>query len=135
MLARRNGQLVIAPNNNPAMTTKAMRLGTVLLRRSDATESATARLNAMTRTNDGFQIAEMDLQLRGPGHFFGTQQHGLPEFKMADITSEIELLKVAREDAMKILEHDPKLSSPVHRHLRDALRKQFGDAIMLAQVG
>ena len=61
---------------------------------SDAqSESASARLTAMTKTGDGFEIAEMDLKLRGPGHFFGTQQHGLPEFKMADITSEIELLK------------------------------------------
>ena len=54
------------------------------------------------RTNDGFQIAEMDLQLRGPGQFFGTRQHGLPEFKMADITQEIGLLKVAKDDAMEL---------------------------------
>jgi ATP-dependent DNA helicase RecG len=100
-----------------------------------ATENAVARLNAMTKTNDGFQIAEMDLQLRGPGHFFGTQQHGLPEFKMADITSEIELLKVAREDSIKLLERDPKLSLPEHRRLRAALKRQFGDRIQLAQVG
>lgn len=99
------------------------------------TENATARLNAMTKTNDGFQIAEMDLQLRGPGHFFGTQQHGLPEFKMADITSEIELLKVAREDAIKLLEGDPKLTLPAHKQLREALRRQFGESIKLAQVG
>lgn len=103
---------------------------------SDApTENAQARLNAMVKTNDGFEIAEMDLQQRGPGHFFGTEQHGLPEFKMADITSEIELLKVAREDATKILERDPKLSSPANRALRTAVKRQFGDALQLAQVG
>jgi ATP-dependent DNA helicase RecG len=103
---------------------------------SDApTENAEARLTAMTKTNDGFQIAEMDLSLRGPGQFFGTQQHGLPEFKMADITSEIELLKVAREDALAILERDPKLSTTDHQHLRGALVKQFGQTIQLAQVG
>jgi ATP-dependent DNA helicase RecG len=103
---------------------------------SDApTENALARLSAMTKTNDGFEIAELDLQQRGPGHFFGTEQHGLPEFKMADITSEIELLKVAREDALKLLEADPKLSSAANRNLRAALKKQFGDAVQLAQVG
>jgi ATP-dependent DNA helicase RecG len=103
---------------------------------SDApTESSESRLNAMTHTSDGFAIAEMDLQLRGPGHFFGTRQHGLPEFKMADITSEIELLKTARVDALELLERDPKLSNPKHRHLRDALLKQFGDTLQLAQVG
>ena len=101
---------------------------------SDApTENAEARLNAMVKTNDGFEIAEMDLHLRGPGHFFGTQQHGLPEFKMADITSEIELLKVARADALEILDRDPKLAA--HPHLRAALTKQFGETLQLAQIG
>jgi ATP-dependent DNA helicase RecG len=103
---------------------------------SDApTENAEARLNAMTRTNDGFEIAEMDLTLRGPGQFFGTRQHGLPEFKMADITSEIELLKVAKQDALEMLARDPKLSMPQHRHLRAALIKQFGQTLQLAQIG
>ncbi|HYO08757.1 MAG TPA: ATP-dependent DNA helicase RecG [Tepidisphaeraceae bacterium] len=103
---------------------------------SDApTDTAEARLTSMTRTNDGFEIAEMDLNLRGPGQFFGTQQHGLPEFKMADITSEIELLKVAREDALALLDRDPKLSAPEHKHLRAALIKQFGRTLQLAQVG
>ena len=99
------------------------------------TENAEARLNAMVRTNDGFEIAEMDLQLRGPGQFFGTRQHGLPEFKMADITSEIELLKVARADALDLLAHDPEMSQSSHKHLRSALIKQFGQTLQLAQVG
>src|SRR5205085_4342901 len=64
---------------------------------SDPTnETAEARLKAMTRTNDGFEIAEMDLRLRGPGQFFGTCQHGLPEFKLADLTSEMGLLQQAK---------------------------------------
>jgi ATP-dependent DNA helicase RecG len=103
---------------------------------SDATtENAEARLNAMTRTTDGFAIAEMDLQLRGPGQFFGTRQHGLPEFKMADLTQELALLQLAREDALGILERDPRLSAPVHHGLRAALLEQFGDTLPLAQVG
>jgi ATP-dependent DNA helicase RecG len=89
----------------------------------------------MTKTNNGFDIAEMDLKLRGPGQFFGTRQHGLPEFKMADIGSEIELLKAAREDAEKILAGDVTLSSPRYRHLKNALLAQFGGALQLAQVG
>jgi ATP-dependent DNA helicase RecG len=61
--------------------------------------------------HDGrFEIAELDLQLAGPGQFFGTRQHGLPEFKMADLTQELALLQLAREDALGILERDPKLS-------------------------
>jgi len=89
----------------------------------------------MTRTNDGFDIAEMDLRLRGPGQFFGTRQHGLPEFKMADLTSEIDLLKLAKEDALEMLAKDPRITAPHHRHLRAALIAQFGSTIELAQVG
>jgi ATP-dependent DNA helicase RecG len=103
---------------------------------SDATtETAEARLTAMTHTGDGFEIAEMDLKLRGPGQFFGTRQHGLPEFKMADLTSEIDLLKLAKEDALEMLARDPQLRHQQHRHLWNALRKQFGASIELAQVG
>jgi ATP-dependent DNA helicase RecG len=103
---------------------------------SDATtETADARLKAMTQTSDGFEIAEMDLRLRGPGEFFGTRQHGLPQLKIADITQEIELLQQAREDALEILAKDPKLSSPEHRLLRDALIRQFGTTLQLAQIG
>jgi ATP-dependent DNA helicase RecG len=103
---------------------------------SDATtEAAEARLSTMTHTTDGFEIAETDLKLRGPGQFFGTRQHGLPEFKMADLTSEIELLKLAKEDALDLLAKDPNLRSPHHRHLRSALLEQFGATLALAQIG
>ena len=100
-----------------------------------AGETSAARLRAMTSTNDGFEIAEMDLQLRGPGEFFGTRQHGLPEFKLADITNEMELLQRAKEDALALLAADPKLTRPEHRALRDALAKQFGGTLDLAQIG
>src|SRR5207302_9610597 len=79
------------------------------------TESAEQRLKTMTRTTNGFEIAEMDLQLRGPGEFFGTRQHGLPEFKIADVTQELEMLHRAKEDALKILEQDPRLLAAEHR--------------------
>ena len=103
---------------------------------SDATtDTAEQRLNAMTHTTSGFDIAEMDLKLRGPGEFFGTRQHGLPQLKLADISQEFELLAVARGDALELLKRDPNLSQPVHRHLREALVAQFGKTLQLAQVG
>jgi ATP-dependent DNA helicase RecG len=89
----------------------------------------------MTRTNDGFEIAEMDLKLRGPGEFFGTRQHGLPQLKLADITTELDMLSQAKDDALAILAADPKLATVVHRPLRDALVRQFGNTLQLAQVG
>jgi ATP-dependent DNA helicase RecG len=103
---------------------------------SDATtENAEERLKAMTKTNDGFEIAEMDLRLRGPGEFFGLRQHGLPPLKIADITKEMELLATAKEDALAMLESDPDLRSPQHRILRTELHRRFGQTLALAQVG
>ncbi len=99
------------------------------------TEEARGRLTAMTQTQSGFDIAEADLRLRGPGDFFGTRQHGLPSFKLADITQEIEMLRLTREDALEVLRDDPNLASTANRALRQALEKQFGPSLFLAQVG
>jgi len=99
---------------------------------NEATES---RLRAMTRTTNGFEIAEMDLQLRGPGEFFGTRQHGLPEFKLADVTNEMALLQQAKDDATALLADDARLLKPAHRHLRKALAQQLGQTLELAQIG
>ncbi len=103
---------------------------------SDAvSEPAESRLKAMCETTDGFDIAELDLQLRGPGEFFGTRQHGLPAFKLADLSQEMTLLQHAKDDAAALLARDPYLRLPEHEHLRVALREHIGDDVGLAQVG
>ncbi|QOV88528.1 ATP-dependent DNA helicase RecG [Humisphaera borealis] len=99
------------------------------------TESAEERLRALCQSTNGFDIAETDLKLRGPGEFFGTRQHGLPEFKLADLSSELILLHQAREDALAMLKTDPRLTATVFKHLRQALLKRFGDTMALVQIG
>ena len=73
-------------------------------------EEAVKRLSAMTNTNDGFKIAEVDLLIRGPGEFFGTRQHGMPELKIANILNDRELLLKARKQAFTLIEQNPDIS-------------------------
>ena len=79
---------------------------------------ASIRLETMVRTNDGFEIAEADLKLRGPGDMEGTQQSGVLELHIADIVKDESILRFARADALSLLEHDPKLELPENELLR-----------------
>ncbi|MFN3783050.1 MAG: ATP-dependent DNA helicase RecG [Spirosomataceae bacterium] len=79
------------------------------------------RLETMVATNNGFEIAEVDLQLRGPGDMAGTQQSGLVDLRIADLAKDSEILKYAREAAMKILEEDPDLEQTVHLPIKNHL--------------
>ena len=103
---------------------------------SDApTDDAVTRLKTMCDTSDGFALAEVDLKLRGPGDFFGLRQKGLPPLKVADLTSELEMLKVCRDDAERIFEEDPELKSLRHRPIREEIVRRFGTQLGLASIG
>jgi ATP-dependent DNA helicase RecG len=75
----------------------------ILMTGGKVTEDGEKRLEAMVRTNDGFEIAELDLELRGPGEFFGTRQAGLPDFRVANIIRDAKLLEAARREAQAVL--------------------------------
>lgn len=81
-------------------------------------EEARARLHAMTHISDGFKIAEEDLRLRGPGDFFGSRQHGLPELHIADLGADMNVLKAAQDAAKRLLDSDPRLERPENKRLR-----------------
>ncbi|WP_322905314.1 ATP-dependent DNA helicase RecG [Paenibacillus campi] len=82
------------------------------------------RMRAMTETDDGFEVSRRDLELRGPGEFFGTRQSGLPEFKIADMMSDFEVLEVARDDAAKLVNDEFFWTSPEYEGLREYLMRQ-----------
>jgi ATP-dependent DNA helicase RecG len=95
-------------------------------------EETRRRLRVMTKTNDGFQISEEDLRLRGPGDFFGSRQHGLPSLKVADLSCDMRLLDEAQQAARALIAADPELTDPAHRALYRRIRELFdlhGDSL------
>ena len=79
----------------------------------------------MEQTNDGFKISEEDLKLRGPGDFFGSRQHGLPEMHIADLCTDIRLLHDAQEAAQELLKADPELTMPENERLSRRIDELF----------
>lgn len=96
-----------------------------ILMTDHVTEDCRARMQIMSRTSDGFQIAEADLQLRGPGDFFGQRQHGLPPLRVADLSHDTKLLEEVQTCAKEILQQDPELKQPEHRGLRLEVLRLF----------
>jgi len=100
------------------------------------TKAGQERLKAFAQTRDGFQIAEADFRLRGPGQFFGTAQTGLPELLVADLLRDQRLLVEAREDAFALVRGDPDLKAPAHAGLKARVRQLFsGGRLKLVDVG
>ncbi len=95
---------------------------------------ALTRLETMVRTNDGFEIAETDLRLRGPGDLMGTQQSGLLNLKVADLVKDNEILKHARLAAQVILKADPELKTTDHRPLKRYLENRASKALNWSQI-
>lgn len=97
----------------------------ILMSKYELSTEGRKRLNAMVETNDGFEIANFDLQLRGPGDLQGTRQSGMLDFKIADLTKDEKLVAYTRNYAQQVLEKDPDLSMPEHKRLAETLEKQM----------
>ena len=85
----------------------------------------------MCKSNDGFFISEEDLKVRGPGDFFGTRQHGLPEMKIANLFSDSAILKAAQQAAKKIIQQDPSLTAESNKGIRKKVGEMFKEEIIL----
>ena len=96
-----------------------------VLFRGAAGDVSRERLEIMRSTNDGFKIAEEDLKLRGPGDFFGARQHGLPEMRIANLASDMVVLKYAQDAADGVLSDDPDLNAPGNRKLAEQINRLF----------
>ena len=99
------------------------------------TDDAYRRVQVMVRTNNGFEIAEEDLNIRGPGEFFGTKQAGIPNFKIANILKDATLLEAAKQEAARVVAADAKLHAPEHQLLKHLLQTSMRSVIALASIG
>ncbi len=98
------------------------------------TPEATQRLEAIASTGDGFQIAELDMAIRGPGELFGSRQSGLPPFRVANLATDGALLSMARKDAIEWIQRDPELMNQENALLRRKLFAAYGQALGLGDV-
>ena len=95
------------------------------------TETASKRMEIMCSTNDGFEIAEANLELRGPGEILGTRQHGIPELEISDLVKNVAVLEQAQEASRSILDTDPALELPRHRGLKNKIKNMLGETVSL----
>jgi len=98
-------------------------------------DDARERIQVLAETNDGFVIAEKDLEFRGPGEFLGVRQHGLPRFSVADLSGDARLLVQAREDAFELIERDPDMRGEDAVAAGAAIARRFRENGGLVDVG
>jgi ATP-dependent DNA helicase RecG len=105
----------------------------ILITGNRVSEEAEQRLDAMVRTQDGFELAELDLQMRGPGEFFGTRQAGLPEFRVANLLRDRKMLELAKQEAARFANAAPEQAegteaerARVWARLKDAWQRRYG---------
>ncbi|HAX98471.1 MAG TPA: DNA helicase RecG, partial [Candidatus Atribacteria bacterium] len=107
----------------------------VLLAQYKKSDEARRRLKIIEETNDGFKIAEEDLNIRGPGEFLGVRQSGIPDFRVANILRDARILNEAREEAFELVRRDPSLRDPQNFFLKEVLKQRWKGRLELAGVG
>lgn len=98
-------------------------------------DEARERLESFCRTSDGFELAELDFQLRGPGDLLGSRQHGMPPLRIADLVRDAEVVREARGDAHALVSADPELQDPAWARIRRMVLVRYGEVMALGDVG
>jgi len=106
----------------------------ILLGRAGTME-AKQRRDILLSTNDGFKIAEEDLRLRGSGELFGTEQHGLPEFRIGNLVTDYDIINQARQAAFNVIDADPVLIKYENRGIRKIFLEKYRDKFILGSIG
>ena len=91
-------------------------------------------MKAMQNSRDGFEIAEEDLKIRGPGDFMGTRQSGIPILKIANLIRDIKILDLARKEAFSLVDRDPHLEDPQNQPLKNAVQRLLGKHLPLMDI-
>lgn len=100
-----------------------------ILKSNNKSAIARQRLDIMRKSNDGFEIAQKDLELRGPGDFFGVRQSGMPEFKLANLLTDTKILESTQEAVKTLIEEDRTLSLPQNSKIKNALYNKYGEQL------
>lgn len=119
--------LLMASNGAVLRSRKAKTAG-------ESVTTSRERLEALVRSTDGFVIAEEDLRIRGPGEFFGFRQWGMPEFRVANLIRDADLLQQVRQEAFALLRQDPHLKAPMHQGLREAMVRKWEKKLDLGSI-
>lgn len=106
----------------------------VLMSKVELSKDSRIRLDTMVRTNDGFEIADVDLRLRGPGDLMGTQQSGITDLLIADLSRDAQILTLARDAAQQILANDPELNQPQNAPILRQVRQQKKHAVNWSRI-
>jgi ATP-dependent DNA helicase RecG len=107
----------------------------MLVHDKDVSDEAKQRVESMCKHADGFRLSEIDLDMRGPGDFFGTRQSGLPDFRFSNIVRDVKILQKARDDAAEILADDPELSSPRNAVIKEVLIRKWKRELEYLEIG
>jgi len=107
----------------------------ILLTQGYLSEDALKRVQTMVETHDGFRIAEVDLQIRGPGELFGTRQHGSLNLRIANLATDGRILDEARKEALRLVDEDPHLEKQENRRVRETYQKRYRERFGLMHVG